>query len=149
MRPGQKKIPKVVRFALTTKEPIMGKGSKFHEQISRMTVYLHDICYPRDAIVDTGASISVVGSSQIRDIPHQLLSIGKSRVLVLLTVRLGQQIFEHNPWDRRSRPDQNEIRVSAKRKGRGSHKPANLKWNIGPNLTLEECEEMLALLREF
>ena len=58
-----------------------GEGSKFHEQISRMTVYLHNICYPRDAIVDTGASITMVGSSQIRDIPHRLLSSGKSRIL--------------------------------------------------------------------
>ena len=32
---------------------------------------------------------------------------------------------------------------------RESHEPADLKWNIGPNLTLEEQEEMLALLREF
>ena len=31
----------------------------------------------------------------------------------------------------------------------GSHDPADLNWNIGPNLTPEEHEEMLALLREF
>ena len=30
----------------------------------------------------------------------------------------------------------------------GSHDPADLNWNIGPNLTAEE-HEMLALLREF
>ena len=30
-----------------------------------------------------------------------------------------------------------------------SHEPANLAWNIGPNLTAEQREEMLALLREF
>ena len=72
-----------------------------------MTVYLEDIRNPRDAIVNSGASISVVGRSQIKDIPHQLLSIGKSWILgmqehslpvmgkVQLLIRLGQQIFEH------------------------------------------------------
>ena len=34
---GPEKMPKVVRFALTTKEPVRGKGSKFHEQISRIS----------------------------------------------------------------------------------------------------------------
>ena len=63
MGPG--KTPKVVRFALTTKEPVRGKGSKFHEKIARMTIYLHDISHKRDAIVDSGASVSVVGQSQI------------------------------------------------------------------------------------
>ena len=29
----------------------------------------------------------------------------------------------------------------------GSHDPADLNWNIGPNLTPEEREEMLALLQ--
>ena len=78
---GQQKIPKEVRFALTIKEPIKGKGAKFHEQIARMTVYLQDIQYPRDEIVDSGASISVVGSSQIKGIPHSLLSSGNSSIL--------------------------------------------------------------------
>ena len=31
----------------------------------------------------------------------------------------------------------------------GSREPADLAWNIGPNLTAEERKEMLALLREF
>ena len=31
----------------------------------------------------------------------------------------------------------------------GSHDPNDLAWNIGPNLTAEQREEMLALLREF
>ena len=31
----------------------------------------------------------------------------------------------------------------------GNREPADLNWNIGRNLTPEECEEMLALLREF
>ena len=34
-------------------------------------------------------------------------------------------------------------------KERWSRVPADLNWNIGPNLTPEEREEMLALLREF
>ena len=48
-KPGQK-VPKVVRFALTMKEPMKGKGSKFHEQIAQMNIYFEDIQYPRDAI---------------------------------------------------------------------------------------------------
>ena len=104
---GPGKTPKVVRFALTTKEPVRGKGSKFHEQISRMTIYLHDIRHPRDAILDSGASVSVVGQSQIRDIPHRLLSSGNRRILgmqehslpvvgkVNFLVRLGQRMWEH------------------------------------------------------
>ena len=31
----------------------------------------------------------------------------------------------------------------------GSREPSDLNWSIGPNFTLEECEEMLALLHEF
>ena len=31
----------------------------------------------------------------------------------------------------------------------GNREPADLNWNIGPSLTPEEREEMLALLREF
>ena len=31
----------------------------------------------------------------------------------------------------------------------GSHDPNSLDWNIGPNLTVEQREQMLALLRKF
>ena len=77
---GPGKTPKVVRFALTTKAPVMGNESKFHEQIARMTIYLQDISHQRDAILDTGASISVIGQSHLRDIPHRLLSSGNSKI---------------------------------------------------------------------
>ena len=104
---GPGKTPKVVHFALTTKEPVRGKGSKFHEQIARMTIYLHDISHKRNAIVESGVSVSVVGQSQIRDVPHRLLSSGNRRILgmqehslpvvgkVNLLVRLGQRMWEH------------------------------------------------------
>ena len=105
---GTGKTPKVVRFALTTKGPITGKGSKFHEQIAQMTVYLQDNRYKRDAIGDSGASVSVIRQSQIRDVPHRLLSSGNSKIYgvqehslpvggkVNLLVRLGQRMWEHN-----------------------------------------------------
>ena len=74
---GELWTQKVVRFALTDRKPATRRGSKFHEQIARMTIYLNDIQYPRDAVVDTGASVSIVGLSAIKDIPHQMLSPGK------------------------------------------------------------------------
>ena len=59
--PGLLKRPKVVRFDLMTKPPMHSKGYKFHEQIARVTIYLWDMRYQRDAIVESGASISMVG----------------------------------------------------------------------------------------
>ena len=105
---GQARMPKVVRFDLTTKGPITGKGSKFNEQIARMTIYLQDIRYKRDAIVDSGASIPLVGHSQIWDVPHRLVSSRNSQILgmqehslpvlgkVKLLVRLDLRMWEHS-----------------------------------------------------
>ena len=72
-----------------------------------MTIYLNDIQYPRDAIVDTGASVSIVGLFAIKDIPHQMMSAGNSKLMgvqenrltalgrVKLIVRLGQRSWGH------------------------------------------------------
>ena len=69
--------------------------------------YLTDIRYPRDAIVDSGVSVSAVGKLQTKETPHRLLSCRTSRILgmqehrlpvvgkVQLAIRLGERVFDH------------------------------------------------------
>ena len=39
------------------------------------------------------------------------------------------------------------FRIGETSQGRGSNEPVDIKWNIGPNLTLKERKEMLDLCK--
>ena len=69
-KPGSPKTPMVVRINLSTQPAKKPGESQFHEQCPRLTVYLEYIYISRDAIVDSGAFISIVGQSQLQGVPH-------------------------------------------------------------------------------
>ena len=71
--PGMSKTPKVARFDLCTQHAKKLEESRMHEKCPRLTDYLENIYCRREAIVDSWASISIVGQSQLQGVPHRLI----------------------------------------------------------------------------